>query len=135
MAAEAGAKVVLADMQVEAGEALMSEHGLEKIKTMGDGFFASFDGPARAIRCAQEAVREADRIGIPVRAGVHTGECDVVGDDLSGLAVNIGARVGALAGAGEVLASGTLRDLVAGPGVALSDRGLHHLKGVPGKHP
>ena len=101
--------------------------------TAGDGFYAAFDGPARAIRCAQEAVREAERIGIPVRAGVHTGECDVVGDDLSGLAVNIGARVGALANAGEVLVSQTVKDLVAGAGIGFEERGEHELKGVPGQ--
>jgi class 3 adenylate cyclase len=111
----------------------LSRHRGREIKTMGDGFFASFDGPARAIRCAQEAVREADRIGIPVRAGVHTGECDVVGDDLSGLAVNIGARVGALAEPGEVLVSQTVKDLVVGSGIEFEDRGTHSLKGVPGE--
>ncbi len=78
-------------------------------------------------------MREADRIGIPVRAGVHTGECDVVGDDLAGLAVNIGARVGALAGAGEVLVSQTVKDLVVGSGIEFEDRGTHALKGVPGE--
>jgi class 3 adenylate cyclase len=111
----------------------LARHRGKEIKTMGDGFFASFDGPARAIRCAQEAVREAERIGIPVRAGVHTGECDVVGDDLAGLAVNIGARVGALAGAGEVLVSQTVKDLVVGSGIEFEDRGTHTLKGVPGE--
>jgi class 3 adenylate cyclase len=111
----------------------LARHRGREIKTMGDGFFASFDGPARAIRCAQEAVREADGIGIQVRAGVHTGECDVVGDDLAGLAVNIGARVGALAEAGEVLVSQTVKDLVVGSGIDFEDRGTHTLKGVPGE--
>jgi class 3 adenylate cyclase len=111
----------------------LARHRGREIKTMGDGFFASFDGPARAIRCAQEVVREAERIGVPIRAGVHTGECDVVGDDLSGLAVNIGARVGALAGAGEVLVSQTVKDLVVGSGIEFEDRGTHTLKGVPGE--
>ena len=111
----------------------LARHRGQEIKTMGDGFLASFDGPARAIRCAQEAVREADRIGVQVRAGVHTGECDVVGSDLAGLAVNIGARVGALAGAGEVLVSQTVKDLVVGSGIEFEDRGTHTLKGVPGE--
>ena len=111
----------------------LARHRGHEIKTMGDGFLASFDGPARAIRCAQEAVREAERIGIPVRAGVHTGECDVVGNDLAGLAVNIGARVGALAEAGEVLVSQTVKDLVVGSGIEFEDRGTHALKGVPGE--
>lgn len=113
-------------------KALVRYRGLE-IKTMGDGFLASFDGPARAIRCAQEIVREGERLGTPVRAGVHTGECDVVGGDLAGLAVNIGARVGALAGGGEVLVSQTVKDLVVGSGIEFEDRGVHTLKGVPGE--
>jgi class 3 adenylate cyclase len=111
----------------------LARHRGHEIKTMGDGFLASFDGPARAIRCAQEIAAEAERIGIPVRAGVHTGECDVVGDDLSGLAVNIGARVGALAEAGEVLVSQTVKDLVVGSGIGFEERGAHKLKGVPGE--
>lgn len=111
----------------------LNRHTGREIKTMGDGFLVSFEGPARAIRCAQEIAHEADRIGIPVRAGVHTGECDVVGDDLAGLAVNIGARVGALAEAGEVLVSQTVKDLVVGSGIEFEDRGTHTLKGVPGE--
>ena len=111
----------------------LARHRGQEIKTMGDGFLASFDGPARAIRCAQAIVSEADRIGVQVRAGVHTGECDVVGNDLAGLAVNIGARVGALAEAGEVLVSQTVKDLVVGSGIEFEDRGTHTLKGVPGE--
>ena len=111
----------------------LAHHSGREIKTLGDGFLASFDGPARAIRCAQEIVREAERIGVPVRAGVHTGECDVVGDDLAGMAVNIGARVGALAEAGEVLVSQTVKDLVVGSGIEFEERGTHALKGVPGE--
>jgi pimeloyl-ACP methyl ester carboxylesterase len=111
----------------------LARHDGHEVKTMGDGFLAWFDGPARAIRCAQEIAREADRIGVPVRAGLHTGECDVVGNDLAGLAVNIGARVGALAGAGEVLVSQTVKDLVVGSGIEFEDRGAHTLKGVPGE--
>jgi class 3 adenylate cyclase len=123
----------LADAHDDAVRKALARHRGQEIKTMGDGFLASFDGPARAIRCADEIVREAERIGMPVRAGVHTGECDVVGDDLSGLAVNIGARVGALAGAGEVLVSQTVKDLVVGSGIEFEDRGTHELKGVPGQ--
>jgi pimeloyl-ACP methyl ester carboxylesterase len=111
----------------------LARHRGQEIKTMGDGFLASFDGPARAIRCAQQIVAEAARIGVQVRAGVHTGECDVVGNDLAGLAVNIGARVGALADAGEVLVSQTVKDLVVGSGIEFEDRGTHTLKGVPGE--
>jgi class 3 adenylate cyclase len=111
----------------------LEHHRGREIKTLGDGFLAAFDGPARAIRCAQEIAREAERIGVPVRAGVHTGECEVVGDDLAGLAVNIGARVGALAGPGEVLVSQTVKDLVVGSGIEFQDRGAHTLKGVPGE--
>jgi class 3 adenylate cyclase len=122
----------LADAHDEIVRRALARYRGREIKTMGDGFFAAFDGPARAIRCAQEAVAEADRIGIPVRAGVHTGECDVVGDDLAGMAVNIGARVGASAGPGEVLASQTVKDLVVGSGIEFEDRGIHALKGVPG---
>jgi class 3 adenylate cyclase len=103
-----------------------------EVKTTGDGFFASFDGPARAIRCGM-AINEAMReLGIQVRMGLHTGECEVRGDDLGGLAVHIAARVGALAGPGEVLVSGTVEDLVIGSGIKFVDRGEHELKGVPG---
>ena len=102
------------------------------VKTMGDGFLATFDGPARAIRCACSA-RDAMRdLGIEVRAGLHTGECELIGDDVGGIAVNIGARVGSAAGPGEVLVSRTVTDLVAGSGIEFADRGVHSLKGVPG---
>jgi class 3 adenylate cyclase/pimeloyl-ACP methyl ester carboxylesterase len=102
-----------------------------EIDTAGDGFFASgFDGPARAIRCAC-AIRDAvTSLGLGVRVGVHTGECDIVDDKLSGLAVNIGARVAAQAQEGEVLVSGTVKDLVAGSGIAFEPRGLRELKGL-----
>lgn len=104
----------------------------QEIKTTGDGFLASFDGPARAIRCARAITKAAHDLGIEVRAGLHTGECDVRGDDLGGLAVHIAARVGALAGPREVLVSSTLKDLVAGSGIEFQERGEHELKGVPG---
>ncbi|MBE1550750.1 class 3 adenylate cyclase [Mycobacterium sp. OAS707] len=104
-----------------------------EIGTAGDGFLATFDGPQRAIRCAM-AIRDAVRaLGIEVRAGLHTGECEVRGDDIGGIAVHIGARVSALAGPNEVLVSSTLRDLVIGSGLEFDDRGVHELKGVPGE--
>jgi class 3 adenylate cyclase len=104
-----------------------------EIDTAGDGFLATFDGPARAIRCAS-AIRGAMKgLGIEIRAGLHTGECEVVGERMRGVAVHIGARVAALAGPGEVLLSRTVRDLVAGSGLAFEDRGTHVLKGVPGE--
>jgi class 3 adenylate cyclase len=103
------------------------------VKTMGDGFLATFDGPARGIRCAT-AIRDAARaqFGLEVRSGLHTGEIEVIGDDVGGIAVHIGARVGAIAGAGEVFVSGTVKDLVVGSGIPFEDRGEHELKGVPG---
>jgi class 3 adenylate cyclase len=103
-----------------------------EIKTMGDGFLATFDGPARAIRCGCAIRDEARQLGIDVRAGLHTGEIELLGDDIGGVAVNIGARVAALAGPAEVLVSRTVTDLVAGSGIAFEDRGEHELKGVPG---
>jgi class 3 adenylate cyclase len=102
-----------------------------EINTTGDGFVASFDGPARAIRCAQAIIEVAGKLGIELRAGLHTGECDVRDDDLGGLAVHIAARVGSLAAPGEVLVSGTVKDLVVGSGIEFSKRGEHTLKGVP----
>ena len=104
-----------------------------EVNTSGDGFLAMFDGPQRAIRCAM-AIRDAvQALGIEVRAGLHTGECEVRGDDIGGIAVHIGARVSALAGPNEVLVSSTLRDLVIGSGLEFEDRGAHELKGVPGE--
>jgi class 3 adenylate cyclase len=104
-----------------------------EVNTSGDGFLAMFDGPQRAIRCAM-AIRDAVRsLGIQVRAGLHTGECEVRGDDIGGIAVHIGARVSALAGPNDVLVSSTLRDLVIGSGLEFEDRGAHQLKGVPGE--
>ena len=104
-----------------------------EVNTSGDGFLAMFDGPQRAIRCAM-AIRDAVRaLGIEVRAGLHTGECEVRGEDIGGIAVHIGARVSALAGPNEVLVSSTLRDLVIGSGLEFEARGAHQLKGVPGE--
>lgn len=104
-----------------------------EVNTSGDGFLALFDGPQRAIRCAMPIRDAVHALGIEVRAGLHTGECEVRGDDIGGIAVHIGARVSALAGPNEVLVSSTLRDLVIGSGLEFEDRGTHHLKGVPGE--
>jgi class 3 adenylate cyclase len=104
-----------------------------EVNTSGDGFLAMFDGPQRAIRCAM-AIRDAVRsLGIEVRAGLHTGECEIRGDDIGGIGVHIGARVSALAGPNEMLVSSTLRDLVIGSGLEFEERGAHELKGVPGE--
>jgi len=105
--------------------------GGREVKTTGDGFLATFDGPARAVRAARAVTEAVRAIGIEVRAGLHTGEVEVVGDDIAGVAVHIGARVASLATAGEVLVSSTVRDLVAGSGIGFADRGAHALKGVP----
>jgi class 3 adenylate cyclase len=103
------------------------------IKTLGDGFLATFDGPARGIRCARTLTDQVRDLGIEIRAGLHTGEVEAMNGDVGGMAVNIGARVSALAEAGEVLVSGTVRDLVVGSGIEFADRGTHPLKGVPGE--
>ena len=100
---------------------------------IGDGFLAVFDGPARGVRCACSIADEISLLGIEVRAGLHTGECEVMGDDYGGIAVHIGARVAALAGAGEVLVSSTVKDLVAGSGLRFIDYGARALKGVEGE--
>jgi len=116
----------------EISRAQLARHRGRAVKSLGDGWLATFDGPARAIRCAlelREAVRE---LGVELRAGLHTGECEAVGEDLSGLAVHIGARVGALAAPREVLVSNTVKDLVVGSGIDFADRGEHALRGVPG---
>jgi class 3 adenylate cyclase len=101
-----------------------------EVDTAGDGFFATFDGPARAVRCATSIRDAVGALGLEVRAGVHTGECELDGDKVRGVAVHTGARVSALAQPGEVLVSGTVRDLVSGSGLAFEDRGEHALKGV-----
>ena len=104
-----------------------------EVNTSGDGFLAMFDGPQRAIRCAMSIRDAVQALGIEVRAGLHTGECEVRGDDIGGIAVHIGARVSALAGPNDVLVSSTLRDLVIGSGLEFEERGAHELKGVPGE--
>ncbi len=114
-----------------AARAALARFGGREVKSIGDGFLATFDGPARGVRCARQIVAEAAQSGIRVRAGLHTGECEVLGDDIAGMAVHIAARVSALAGPDEVLVSRTVRDLVAGSGITFSDHGRHTLKGVP----
>jgi class 3 adenylate cyclase/pimeloyl-ACP methyl ester carboxylesterase len=109
----------------------LDRHRGREVDTAGDGFMASFDGPARAIRCAAAVVDGVRPLGLEVRAGVHTGECEQMGDKLGGIAVHIAARVSAAANPGEVLVSQTVKDLVAGSGIPFDDRGTHELKGVP----
>jgi pimeloyl-ACP methyl ester carboxylesterase len=104
-----------------------------EVDTAGDGFLASFDGPARAVRCALSAGDAVRQLGIEVRAGIHTGECELDGQKVRGIAVHTGARIASLAGPGEVLVSQTVKDLVSGSGLAFDDRGTHVLKGVPGE--
>jgi pimeloyl-ACP methyl ester carboxylesterase len=106
--------------------------GLE-VKTTGDGVLATFDGPARGINCARAICAQVRPLGIEVRAGLHTGECELRNGDVGGIAVHIGARVAGMAGPGEVLVSGTVKDLVVGSGFAFTDRGTHSLKGAPGE--
>jgi class 3 adenylate cyclase/pimeloyl-ACP methyl ester carboxylesterase len=103
------------------------------IKHTGDGFLATFDGPTRALRCATTLAERMPELGIDVRSGLHTGECEPRGDDIGGIAVHIGARIAALANAGEVLVSSTVKDLVNGSGIAFQDRGTHSLKGIRGE--
>jgi class 3 adenylate cyclase len=110
---------------------LLARYRGREIKSLGDGFLATFDGPARAVRCAlaiAQAVRDLD---IDVRIGLHTGEVELNGDDVQGIAVHIGSRVGAIAGPSDVLVSSTVKDLVAGSGLSFADAGEHQLKGVP----
>jgi class 3 adenylate cyclase len=102
-----------------------------EVKTTGDGFLATFDGPARAIRAADAIRSELRELGLELRVGLHTGECQLLGDDIGGIAVHIAARVLAQAGTGEILCSRTVKDLVAGAGFAFTDRGSYQLKGVP----
>ena len=110
----------------------LARFGGREIDTAGDGFFASFEGPGKAIRCADAITEATKQLGLSIRAGVHTGECDVRGASYGGLAVHIGARIAALAGPGQVYVSGTVKDLLAGSGLDFEDRGEHELKGVPG---
>ena len=105
----------------------------EELDTAGDGFFATFDGPARAIRCAQAIVAHVSELGLDLRVGLHTGECELHDGKLAGIAVSVGARVAGAAGPGQVVVSRTVRDLVAGSGIEFEDVGVRALKGIPGE--
>jgi len=134
-AAELGDRVwreLLTEHHAAVRRQLARFRGVE-IDTAGDGFFATFDGPARAIRCACAIVDAALDLGVELRAGLHTGECETIEGKVGGIAVHLGARVAASAEPGQVLVSGTVKDLVAGSGLAFSDRGVHELKGIPGE--
>jgi DNA-binding NarL/FixJ family response regulator len=109
----------------------LAQHGGREVKATGDGFLALFDGPARAIRCAVAIREELRAEGVEVRIGLHSGEVELRGDDVGGIAVHLGARVASIADPGEVVVSSTVRDLVAGSGIGFVDRGEHDLKGVP----
>jgi class 3 adenylate cyclase len=111
---------------------VVGEHGGRIVKHIGDGALSAFDGPASAMRCAEALRRQVADLGIQLRSGIHTGECEAIGDDLGGLAVHIGARVAAVAGPGEIVVSSTVKDLVVGSAMQFADRGEHELKGVPG---
>jgi class 3 adenylate cyclase len=111
----------------------LERFGGNEVKVVGDGFLATFDGPARAVRCAMAIRDEVRDLRLEIRAGIHVGEIEVLSDDIAGLAVHLGARVSALAGPGEVLVSSTVKDLVVGSGIAFDDRGSHVLRGVPGE--
>ena len=117
----------------EVTRAELERYGGRVIKSLGDGFLAAFEGPAKAIRCARAICAEVRPLGIELRAGVHTGECELRGEDLAGVAVHVGARIGALAQPSEVLVSSTVRELVLGSGIEFIERGTHALKGVPGE--
>ena len=123
----------LLDEHDAAVERALDRYNGHRVNTTGDGYFAVFDGPARAVECARSIVTDARRLGLDVRAGVHTGECEVRGDDYAGMAVHIGARVGALAAPGEVLVTSTVRDLAAGSGIEFRERSREVLRGIPGE--
>ena len=112
---------------------LLARYRGVEVNTLGDGFLARFDGPARAIRCADEIVKAVRGLGIEVRAGLHTGECEQVGGNIGGIAVHVGARVASLADSGQILVSQTVKDIIAGSGIRLEDRGGAVLKGLPGE--
>jgi class 3 adenylate cyclase len=126
---------LLAQHDRDVREELARFDGLE-VKTVGDGFLATFDGPpSRALRCARAVTRAGRDLGVHVRIGIHTGECELIGDDVGGMAVHIASRVSGLAGPGEILVSGTVFGTVVGGPFTFEDRGFHELKGVPGRWP
>ena len=121
------------DEHDQAARRIVMQHRGKLVKTTGDGFLATFDGPGRAIRCALAFEAATRRLGLPVRAGLHTGEIELRGGDIGGIAVHAAARVMAQAGPDEVLVSRVVTDLVAGAGLKFSDRGTHELKGLSGQ--
>jgi class 3 adenylate cyclase len=127
-----GWQVLVEEHHARVREALARWLGTER-DTAGDGFYATFEGPARAIRCAHQIIESVRDLGIEVRAGVHAGECRVIDGKLGGITVSIGARVAATAGASEIRASQTVKDLVAGSGLTFLDEGEHELRGIPGR--
>ena len=117
-------------------EVMRKELGIfrgREVDRVGDGLLATFDGPARAIRCACSAREKLRRLGLQIRTGLHTGECELMGGGIGGIAMHIGARVATAANSDEVMVSSTVKDLVAGSGIQFADHGLHSLKGVPGE--
>ena len=128
---EEATHAALTALLADAVEPVIAEHGGHIVKNTGDGILATFDGPARAIRCAQAIASSVKSLGIEVRAGLHTGEVELRGEDVTGIGVTIAARVMDAAGPGEVVVSSTVKDLVAGSGLRFADRGMHALKGVP----
>jgi len=127
---DAAWRELLAEHQAAVSRELTRFRG-RAVKTLGDGHLATFDGPARAIRCGGAIAETARSIGLEVRVGLHSGEVEVMDEDVGGIAVHIAARTGALAGAGEVLVTSTVKDLVAGSGIQFADRGAKQLKGIP----
>jgi class 3 adenylate cyclase len=125
-------RAVLDEFDVNVGR-LLARYDGTLVKNMGDGMLAQFAAPAQAVRCAEAMVRTAGDAGLQLRAGLHAGEVELRGDDIGGLAVHIASRVSAMAGSGEVLVTGTVRDLVVGSGITFDERGRHDLKGVPGE--
>jgi class 3 adenylate cyclase len=117
----------------EVVRAQLASHGGREIKTLGDGFLATFDSPGKGIRCARAIEAAVEPLPIQIRAGLNAGECDLVGGDIIGLAVNIAARIGTIARAREVLVSSAVKDLVLGSGITFRDRGRHRIRGVPGR--
>ena len=128
---DANWRVAIQRHQSEAERLLLQYRG-KAVRSTGDGVLATFDGPARAIRCAQELVERAGRMELPIRAGIHTGEIELLADDVAGIAVHLAKRVESTAASGRVWVSQTVRDLVTGSGIEFEDRGVHQLKGVPG---
>jgi class 3 adenylate cyclase len=121
------------ERHLDHAQAAVAAHGGETIKTTGDGVLAIFTGPGQGVRCAAQIVTDAQDLGLDVRSGLHTGEVERSSNDVAGLAIHLAARIMGLAGAGEILVSDTVRDLVIGSELTFSERGEHELKGIPGR--